>query len=154
MILTILRPELLIKFSLNPEPGDRLQRFGNIKDIKDKEEFIRKHGADFWCCEIMKDIPELHRKSPQVRETQKACLNKQINKAEDGGALGEGLDEPRRGRGGSGRPGLLTVHDDLNVLEVDLPAGQDPALTAVSAFICFPDAPDLEVVVGQDYESD
>lgn len=57
-------------------------------------------------------------------------------------------------RRGSGRPGLLTIHDDLNVLEVDLPAGQDPALTAVSAFICFPDAPDLEVVVGQDYESD
>lgn len=56
--------------------------------------------------------------------------------------------------GRAGRPGLLTIHNDLNVLEVDLPAGQDPALTAVSALICFLDAPDLEVVVGQDYESD
>lgn len=43
---------------------------------------------------------------------------------------------------------LLTIHNDLNVLEVDLPPGQDPALTAVSALICFLDAPDLQVVVG------
>ena len=49
---------------------------------------------------------------------------------------------------------LLTIHNDLNVLEVDFPAGQDPALTAVSTLICFLDAPDLQVVVGQDYEPD
>lgn len=54
----------------------------------------------------------------------------------------------------AGRTNRLTIHNDLNVLEVDLPPCQDPALTAVSAFICFLDAPDLQVVVGQDYESD
>ena len=56
--------------------------------------------------------------------------------------------------GGESRTDILTIHNDLNVLEVDLPACQDPAFTAVSALICFLDAPDLEVVVGQDYESD
>lgn len=55
---------------------------------------------------------------------------------------------------GTGRADLLTIHNDLNVLEVDFPAGQDPALTAVSTLICFLDAPDLQVVVGQDYEPD
>lgn len=54
----------------------------------------------------------------------------------------------------TGRPELLTIHNDLNVLEVDLPPGQDSALTAVSALVCLLDAPDLQVVVGQDYESD
>lgn len=53
-----------------------------------------------------------------------------------------------------GRTDLLTIHNDLNVLEVDLPPCQDPALTAVSALICFLDVPNLQVVVGQDYESD
>lgn len=53
-----------------------------------------------------------------------------------------------------GRPDLLTVHSDLNVLEVDLSPCQDPALAAISALICFLDVPDLQVVVGQDYESD
>lgn len=32
MILTIPRPELMIKFSLNTEPGDGLHHYGNIKD--------------------------------------------------------------------------------------------------------------------------
>lgn len=54
----------------------------------------------------------------------------------------------------TGRTDLLTVHNDLNVLEVDFPPCQDPALTAISALICFLDVPDLQVVVGQDYESD
>lgn len=54
----------------------------------------------------------------------------------------------------AGRTDLLTIHNDLNVLEVDLPPCQDPALAAISALICFLDAPDLQVVVGQDYESD
>lgn len=54
----------------------------------------------------------------------------------------------------TGRPELLTIHNDLNVLEVDLPPGQDSALTAVSALVCLLDAPDLQVVVGKDYESD
>lgn len=54
----------------------------------------------------------------------------------------------------TGRTYLLTIHNDLNVLEVDLSPGQDSALTAVSALICLLDAPDLQVVVGQDYESD
>lgn len=49
---------------------------------------------------------------------------------------------------------LLTIHNHLNVLEVDLAPRQDSALTAVSALICFLDASDLQVVVGQDYESD
>ena len=53
-----------------------------------------------------------------------------------------------------GRLDLLTVHSDLNVLEVDLSPCQDPALAAISALICFLDVPDLQVVVGQDYESD
>jgi hypothetical protein len=48
----------------------------------------------------------------------------------------------------------LTIHNDLNVLEVDLPPCQDSALTAISALICFLDALDLQVVVGQDYEPD
>lgn len=48
----------------------------------------------------------------------------------------------------TGREDLLTIHNDLNVLEVDLPPGQDPAFTAVSALICFLDASDLQVVVG------
>lgn len=48
----------------------------------------------------------------------------------------------------------LTIHNDLNVLEVDLSPSQDPALTAISALICFLDAFDLQVVVGQDYKSD
>ena len=55
---------------------------------------------------------------------------------------------------GTGRVYLLTIHNDLNVLEVDLPPGQNSALTAVSALICFLDAPYLQVVVGQDYEPD
>lgn len=56
------------------------------------------------------------------------------------------------------QPGLrccsepLTVDDDLDVLEVDLPTGQDPPLTPVGALICLLDAPDLQVVVGQDDE--
>lgn len=54
----------------------------------------------------------------------------------------------------AGRTDHLTIHNDLNVLEVDLPPRQNPALTAVSALICFLDAPDLQVVVGQHYESD
>lgn len=53
-----------------------------------------------------------------------------------------------------GRMVLLTIHNDLNVLEVDLPPCQDPALTSVSTLICFFDVPNLQVVVGQDYESD
>lgn len=64
---------------------------------------------------------------------------------------------PRMSQGctrGESRTDLLTIHNDLNVLEVDLPTCQDPAFTAVSALISFLDAPDLEVVVGQDYESD
>ena len=32
--------------------------------------------------------------------------------------------------------------------------GELQQLTAVSALLCFLDAPDLEVVVGQDYDSD
>lgn len=48
----------------------------------------------------------------------------------------------------------LTIHNDLNVLEVDLPPCQDPAFTSVSTLICFLDVPNLQVVVGQDYESD
>lgn len=53
-----------------------------------------------------------------------------------------------------GRTDLLTIHNDLNVLEVDLSPCQDPALTSVSTLICFLDVPNLQVVVGQDYESD
>lgn len=49
-------------------------------------------------------------------------------------------------------PEPLTVHDDLDVLEVDLPTGQDPPLTPVGALIRLLDAPDLQVVVGQDDE--
>lgn len=48
---------------------------------------------------------------------------------------------------------LLTIYDDLNIFEVDLPASQDPPLTAVRPFVCFLDSPDLQVVVGQDYKS-
>lgn len=48
---------------------------------------------------------------------------------------------------------LLTVHDDLNIFEVDLPTSQYPALTAVRPFVCFLDSPNLQVVVGQDYKS-
>lgn len=59
----------------------------------------------------------------------------------------------RKGGSDAGQTCPLTVHDDLDVLEVDLPPRQDPALTAVSTLICFLDAPDLQVVVGQDYES-
>lgn len=46
----------------------------------------------------------------------------------------------------------LTIYNDLNIFEVDLPTSQDAALTAVRPFICFLDSPDLQVVVGQHYK--
>lgn len=64
------------------------------------------------------------------------------------------LGDQGRSNEEGGKTDHLTIHNDVDVLEVDLPPRQNPALTAVSALICFLDAPDLQVVVGQDYESD